>query len=162
MPIPKFQARSNKRRSFFLAVGTALLLAACVVGNWYVSRTYHLAAVQDGVLYRDGNRGLREFATAVRRVRPKVVVSLIDDGELNDPNKPQFMQEADFLSTHGIRQIRIPVKLGGWPSSDRANNCDPACCMASSRTSEMARSRTGAMNAGGAPAGGSTRPAAQA
>jgi protein tyrosine phosphatase (PTP) superfamily phosphohydrolase (DUF442 family) len=118
MPIPKFQARSNNRRSVFLALGTALLLAACVAGNLYLSRTYHLATVQDGVLYRDGNRGLREFSTAVRRVRPKVVVSLIDDGELGDPNKPQFSQEADFLSTHGIRQVRIPVKLGGWPSSD--------------------------------------------
>ena len=122
MPIPKFQVRSNNRRSVFLALGTALILAACVVGNLYLSRTYHLAVVQDGVLYRDGNRGLREFSTAVRRVRPKVVVSLIDDGELGDPNKPQFAQEADFLSTHGIRQVRIPVKLGGWPSSDDIAN----------------------------------------
>ncbi len=101
-----------------MAIAAALLLAACAVGNWYVSRTYHLATVQDGVLYRNGNRGLREFETAVRRVKPKMVVSLIDDNELNDPGKPQFAQEADFLAKRGVRQVRIPVKLGGWPSSD--------------------------------------------
>jgi protein tyrosine phosphatase (PTP) superfamily phosphohydrolase (DUF442 family) len=118
MPISTTQGPTSKRRPLRLAIGAALLLAACAIGNWYVSETYHLATVQDGVLYRVGNRGMREFSTAVRRVRPKTVVSLVDDKELNDPSKPQFAAEADFLSSHGIRQVRVPVALGGWPSSD--------------------------------------------
>src|SRR5205814_9367221 len=49
-------------------------------------------------------------------VNPKVVVSLIDDNELADEDKPQFQAEADYLAGKGVRLERIPVKLGGWPT----------------------------------------------
>lgn len=78
--------------------------------------TYHAAAVVPGVLYRDGNRGLREFSNYVEQVRPKTVVCLIDDNELADPSKPQFKQELDYLTQHGIKIERVPVRLGGWPT----------------------------------------------
>jgi tyrosine-protein phosphatase SIW14 len=81
-------------------------------------QTYHLAVVQDGVLVRDGNRGAREFENALRKTHPKTVVSLIDDQELADPNKPQFKQEIDLCKEQGVNVVRIPIKLGGWPTSE--------------------------------------------
>jgi protein tyrosine phosphatase (PTP) superfamily phosphohydrolase (DUF442 family) len=97
---------------FLLFVGTAAVY-------WYTSlQTYHLAPVQIGVLYRDGNRDLRELKHALTFTGAKTVVSLIDDRELNDPNKPQFLQETNYCTLSGIQYIRIPVQLGGWPSSD--------------------------------------------
>ena len=109
-------ATTNRRR---LVLAVSVVFFGACGGYWFeYLQTYHLASVQDGVLYRDGNRDLREFSTAVHRAQPKTVVSLINDQELADPNKPQFSQEANFLLKQGVRQIRIPVKLGGWPSSD--------------------------------------------
>ena len=57
----------------------ALITIVCVVvvaaGAFLVWRqwfeTYHFATVDPGKLYRDGNRGPREFATMLRRVRAK-------------------------------------------------------------------------------------------
>jgi protein tyrosine phosphatase (PTP) superfamily phosphohydrolase (DUF442 family) len=93
---------------------------AAILGYYWYSalQTYHLAMVQPGVLYRDGNRDLREFQHALQLTGTKTVVSLIDDRELADPAKPQFQQEIDFCQAQGIKHIRIPVPLGGWPSGD--------------------------------------------
>jgi protein tyrosine phosphatase (PTP) superfamily phosphohydrolase (DUF442 family) len=81
-------------------------------------QTYHLATVQEGVLVRDGNRGMREFETAIRKTGAKTVVSLIDDQELADSKKPQFAREMEFCERQGVRLVRVPVRLGGWPTSD--------------------------------------------
>lgn len=103
---------------------TILALALLVViggGAWVWAeyfQTYHYAVVQDGVLLRDGNRGVRELENAVRKGRPKTVVSLIDDQELADPKKGQFAAETELLKQQGVRLVRIPVKLGGWPSTE--------------------------------------------
>jgi protein tyrosine phosphatase (PTP) superfamily phosphohydrolase (DUF442 family) len=100
----------------------AFVLAAVVGGGAWgwanYLQTYHLAIVQDGVLVRDGNRGLREFETALRKTKAKTVVSLIDERELADPKKPQFVQEAELLKQQGVQLVRIPVKLGGWPTTE--------------------------------------------
>jgi len=61
---------------------------------------------------------LREFETAIRKSGAKSVVSLIDDEELSDPKKPQFAQEMEFCQQQGVKVVRIPVKLGGWPTSE--------------------------------------------
>ena len=105
------------------AVGFGRLLIVLLVGLcrrryvWHCHlATYHLATVQPQVLYRDGNQSPCQFETAVRKVRPRVVVSLIDDAELADQNKPQFQAEADYLAGKGVRLERIPVQLGGWPT----------------------------------------------
>jgi protein tyrosine phosphatase (PTP) superfamily phosphohydrolase (DUF442 family) len=99
-----------------------LLVCALIVGAglfvwWRWFATYHLAVVQEGVLYRDGNRGMREFETMVRKVRPRTVVCLVDDQELADPSKAMFAQELRWLKDRGIKVERIAVKLGGWPTS---------------------------------------------
>jgi tyrosine-protein phosphatase SIW14 len=97
-----------------------VLLVALAAGGAYVWRcyldTYHLATVQPGALYRDGNQSPCQFETAVRKVRPRVVVSLVDDSEVADEEKPQFQAEETFLAKKGVRLERIPIKLGGWPT----------------------------------------------
>lgn len=96
-----------------LIVGTGLALWV----HLHVG-TYHLATVQPGVLYRDGARSIPELGAAVKKVKANTVVSLIDDTELKDPNKPQFAQEPGYLAGQGVRYQRIAVKLGGWPTSE--------------------------------------------
>src|SRR5436309_8839557 len=93
-------------------VCTVLALAGFLVWRqWY--ETYHFAVVDAGKVYRDGIRGPREFATVLRRVKPKTVTCLIDDEELADPNKPEFAAEIEALKRQGINVERIPVRLGG-------------------------------------------------
>jgi len=119
MPLSTNNTGSKKTEWLTFAGLMTLMFVLGGAGIWFsYFQTYHLATVQDGVLYRDGNHGMREFATAVRNMHIKTVVTLIDDQELNDPDKPQFKLEPVFLSQQGVKQIRIPVKLGGWPSSD--------------------------------------------
>jgi protein tyrosine phosphatase (PTP) superfamily phosphohydrolase (DUF442 family) len=97
-----------------------VLLIALAMGGMYFWRcqisTYHLATVDPGVLYRDGNQSPCQFETAVRKVQPRTVVSLVDENEEADENKPQFQSEKEFLEKKGIRLERIPVRLGGWPT----------------------------------------------
>ena len=103
---------------WWVVLACALVIGAGVFVWWRWFQTYHLAVVQEGVLYRDGNRGMREFETMVRKVRPRTVVCLVDDNELADPSKAMFGQEMQWLNERGIKIERIAVKLGGWPTSD--------------------------------------------
>jgi protein tyrosine phosphatase (PTP) superfamily phosphohydrolase (DUF442 family) len=93
----------------------ALALGGTYVWHCYIN-TYHLATVDAGALYRDGNQSPCQFQTAIRKVKPRTVVSLVDDDEVNDPEKPQFEYEQDYLESKGVKLERIPVKLGGWPT----------------------------------------------
>lgn len=112
-------ASSSPRRRLGPRLAIVLLIALAVAGG-YVWRchisTYHLATVEPGVLYRDGNQLPCQFETAVRKVQPRTVVSLIDDTEQTHPDKPQFEYERQFLEKKGVEFERIPVKLGGWPA----------------------------------------------
>jgi protein tyrosine phosphatase (PTP) superfamily phosphohydrolase (DUF442 family) len=108
-----------KRMTSIVIIAVCLVVIAVgfvIWRQWF--ETYHLAVVQESVLYRDGNRGPREFATMVRRVKPKTIVALIDDDEIADTEKPEFKAEIEFAQQQGIPIERIPVKLGGWPTSD--------------------------------------------
>lgn len=99
----------------------AVVLAVAAIGGWlyWTQSTYHLETVQAGVLYRSGLQSWREFENAVARVKPKTIVSLVDDRELADAGKPQFKQEIDtYNGSGGISVVRVPVKLGGWPDQD--------------------------------------------
>src|SRR5215218_8051230 len=104
------------------AMPVALALLVALAGFWIWRekfQTYHLATVQEGVLYRDGNRDVREFENAIEKLKPKTVVCLIDDDELTDPKKPMFRQELKLIEQRGIRLERIPVTLGGWPTAEQ-------------------------------------------
>lgn len=95
-----------------------ILLAIGAGLYWYLRvQTYHLKTVTPGVLYRDGNRGMREFATMLRKVQPRTVVTLVDEEELADPKKAMFAQEADLLKRKNIAQTNVIVPLGGYPST---------------------------------------------
>jgi protein tyrosine/serine phosphatase len=94
-----------------LAIG---ILAAWIWRQYF--DTYHLAVVQDGVLYRDGVRSAGQFAAALRKVRPKTIVCLVDDQEIA---QEPFMGEADVCRQNGIDLVRIPIRLGGWPTSEQ-------------------------------------------
>jgi len=100
----------------WIAIVCAVGLVAFGVWRQYF-QTYHLAEVDPEKLYRDGNRGPREFATMLRNVRPKSVVMLIDDNELVDPDKPEFQAELDLLKQQGVALHRVPISLGGWPTT---------------------------------------------
>jgi protein tyrosine/serine phosphatase len=112
------QTTKSSSTVWVVAVVCALLIAAGVLVWWRWFATYHLAVVQEGVLYRDGNRGMREFEHAVRKVRPRTVVCLLDDQEMADPAKSQFSEEVRWCGEQGIEVERIPVQLGGWPTTD--------------------------------------------
>src|SRR5207248_11521206 len=81
--------------------------------------TYHFAEVEKGALYRDGNRGLREFKTALRKSNARTVVMLNDDQEIQ---KEPFKLEQEYLKDQKIELVRIPVKLGGYPSTDQVRD----------------------------------------
>ena len=104
-----------------------IILVVLVLGAgaayWFLRvQTYHLEVVTPGVLYRDGNRGVREFANMLRKVQPKTVVTLIDESELADEKKPMFKAEADLLQQKGIGQVNVVVPLGGYPSTEDVQN----------------------------------------
>src|SRR5882762_7875821 len=103
------------RRWIILLVFAAAFAAAAWLWMYRLG-TYHFAEVEKGVLYRDGNRGLREFKTALRKSNVRTVVMLNDDQELE---KEPFKSELALLGERGIEVVRIPVKLGGYPSSDQ-------------------------------------------
>jgi protein tyrosine/serine phosphatase len=118
---PPTATSSSRAKWRTFAAFLAILLVMTAGAYFWANRTYHFAVVDPGVLYRDGNRGISEFATAIRKSQSKTVVSLIDDEELNDPKKPQFKAEAEWCAQHDVHQERIPVKLGGWPSAADIN-----------------------------------------
>ena len=93
-------------------------VVACGLVWFFFFQTYNLMTVREGVLYRDGNRGLREFRTSICKVTPKTVVCLVEDVEVNDPKLPMFKQEFALLQEKGIRLVRIPVQNGNWPTRD--------------------------------------------
>lgn len=102
-----------------IVIALVVLVGVFIWWQWFM--TYHLEVVQEGVLYRDGNRGMREFRNAVRKIQPKTVVCLIDDAELADASKPMFAQEVKFLGERNINLERVKVPLGGWPSEPEIN-----------------------------------------
>jgi hypothetical protein len=95
-----------------LICGLVLLTAAILIARHFLDG-YHLATVKEGVLYRDGVRSAREFAITIRRVRPRTIVSLVDEREILQ--KP-FVGELKYCARKRIDVVRIPVQLGGWPS----------------------------------------------
>lgn len=107
------QTGPAKKWIIFLVFAAAV---AAAVWLWmYRFGTYHFAEVEKGVLYRDGNRGLREFKTALRKGSVRTVVMLNDDQEVE---KEPFKSELQYLDDQKIQVVRIPVKLGGYPTTD--------------------------------------------
>lgn len=111
-------ATANRRSRRILAFVLLIPLAIAAAGGILAYRApYHFDTVQPGVLYRSGNNSLRRLKIAIDKGHIHTIVALIDDKEFTDPTKPQFAQEEAYAHSHGIKYIRIPVRLGGWPTS---------------------------------------------
>src|SRR5579864_8247825 len=113
----RLSSKAHKVRAAMLLLAV-LAAGAAALFVWQQNRTYHLATVQEGVLYRDGARSRAQFAAALEKVRPRTVVSLVDAREIADESRPQLSHEADLCAAHGAKLERIEVKLGGWPTSE--------------------------------------------
>ena len=102
---------------WLLPIAALLLIVGIIAWRRYFM-TYHLVAVADGILYRDGVRSAREFETAARKAKPKTIVRLIDENErLQEP----FISEANYCQANGIDIIELPIRLGGWPRPDQVD-----------------------------------------
>jgi len=102
-------------------LGPIILIAAILAAvGWWIFwayfDTYHLATVNAGVLYRDGVRDLHEFELAAKKTHVRTVVSLVDDQEITHT---PFTDELAYCQANGIKVIRLPVPLGGWPRGDQ-------------------------------------------
>jgi protein tyrosine/serine phosphatase len=97
----------------------AALIVIVVLGGVWVwinfVQTYHYAAVQPKVLYRDGFRTVREFNTGVNNARARTIVCLLDAKERE--NEP-FAIEHDYCRKSDIKFVWISVPLGGWPTDE--------------------------------------------
>jgi protein tyrosine phosphatase (PTP) superfamily phosphohydrolase (DUF442 family) len=100
-------------------VWIAILILLVSLGGLLIWReffqTYHLATVQDKVLYRDGFRSMREFQTAILRAEPQTIVCLLDPQE---QQKQPYDRERDFVVRSKMKFVPIHIPLGGWPEPD--------------------------------------------
>jgi protein tyrosine phosphatase (PTP) superfamily phosphohydrolase (DUF442 family) len=106
--------RTWRKPRLALSAAAAAISLCGLLGWWFRLDTYHLVTVHEGVLYRDGNRGMREFTAAVRTARPKTVICLVDDDELRGQ---EYVDEQEFLGRAGIAFVRIPIVKGDWPTT---------------------------------------------
>lgn len=122
-PAPGARPGTCRHRGARAALLVVLLaLVGGFVAWWFLGRTYHYAVVAPGVLYRDGNQSLWRFKQSVGRARPKTVVCLVDDDEVASKEKQQFAEELQYLNAEGIRAERIPIRLGGWPTTENVRD----------------------------------------
>lgn len=106
--------RSARR---WLPVALVALLALCGFCVWWFwFDTYHLVTVHEGALYRDGNRGLREFRNALRKSDARTVVCIVDDEEIK---ATEFVAEQELLRRKGVEFVRIPIVKGDWPTTEQ-------------------------------------------
>lgn len=108
----------TRRRGWLIGLLVAVAFAAGWTVFHYRFETYHLRTVQEGVLYRDGNRGMTEFRNMVRTIQPRTVVMLVTDDNIADPDSPQFLQEIEFLRANNIRLLRLPMRPKDGPTTE--------------------------------------------
>lgn len=112
---------STRRPLLWIGIAIVVLVAG---GLCFYHRTYHLLTVHEGVLYRSGLQEFWQFENALRKTKPKTIVTLVDDREIADvEEKPQFRREIDTFAEggRGITVERVPIKLGGWPEGDEVD-----------------------------------------
>ena len=116
-------ARSDirPRRTSHRKIATLLIVLHLIgVGAFLVWRqyfeTYHLVVVDEGKLYRDGNRGLREFKNTLRKAEPRTVVAIIDEKEFNEP---EFVAARELVTGRGMAYHWIPIRAGWYPTAEQ-------------------------------------------
>lgn len=116
-PTSPQEPRNGKRSTGWRIV---LLVALIVVAGgfvwWQWFETYHFVVVDPGKLYRDGNRSVREFRTALRKSNPRTVVAVIDEQEYN---QPEFVEARKIVQDRGLDYVWIKIRAGGYPTPEQ-------------------------------------------
>ena len=97
-----------------------VLLALISVTGFLVWRqyfqTYHLVVVDEGKLYRDGNRSLREFNNTLRKTNPRTVIAVVDEKEFKEP---EFVAARELVKSRGLAFHWIPIRAGWYPAAEQ-------------------------------------------
>jgi protein tyrosine phosphatase (PTP) superfamily phosphohydrolase (DUF442 family) len=112
--LPRAGGRRRGRWTLWVLVAALIAAVAGAYFTWFA--TYHFVIVDKGKLYRDGNRGIREFRNAVRQSGARTVISIVDDTEVQ---APEFRDEEAYLAQHGIEYVRIPIRKGRYPTNEQ-------------------------------------------
>jgi protein tyrosine phosphatase (PTP) superfamily phosphohydrolase (DUF442 family) len=100
-----------------LIFGFVLLLGLTGFLVWrYYFETYHLVVVDPGKLYRDGNRGLREFKNSLRKAKPRTVIAVVDETEFTEP---EFVAARELVKSRGLEFHWIPIRAGWYPTAEQ-------------------------------------------
>jgi protein tyrosine phosphatase (PTP) superfamily phosphohydrolase (DUF442 family) len=102
----------TSKTTVLVLIGVAIAAAAVIF--WYM-RTYHFREIDPGKLYRDGLRSEAEFANACRKGRVRSIISLVSDEEYASA---RFAPAIDAARARGIQTLRVPIPLGGWPTTE--------------------------------------------
>jgi protein tyrosine phosphatase (PTP) superfamily phosphohydrolase (DUF442 family) len=108
-------ARRARKRTTILVVLTLLQLVGFLVWRQYF-QTYHLVVVDEGKLYRDGNRSLREFKNTLRKAKPRTVIAVVDEKEFNEP---EFVASRELVKSRGLTFHWIPIRAGWYPTAEQ-------------------------------------------
>ena len=79
--------------------------------QWF--ETYHLVVVDEGKLYRDGNRSLREFKNTLRKSGARTVIAVLDEKEFGEP---EFIAARELVKSRGLEFHWIPIPAGWYPT----------------------------------------------
>lgn len=106
------------RKLRLTALAALLLLGGLAI--WHREHSlYHFAEVDPGILCRDGFKDLHQFDNACMEGRIRTIVSLIDEQELAEH---PFDGEAAFCRERNIQLVRIPIPVGGEPTSEQVDD----------------------------------------
>src|SRR5688572_15763718 len=107
--------RKRSRRTQVLALVLLLAVTGFLVWRQYF-QTYHLVVVDEGKLYRDGNRSLREFKNTLRKTKPRTVIAVLDEKEYHEP---EFVAARELVQSRGLAFHWIPIRAGWYPTAEQ-------------------------------------------
>ena len=108
-------ARKRPRRLVPVLVILAVALTGFLVWRQFFE-TYHLVVVDEGKLYRDGNRSLREFKNTLRKTKPRTVIAVVDEKEFGEP---EFVAARELVKSRGLAFHWIPIRAGWYPTAEQ-------------------------------------------
>jgi protein tyrosine phosphatase (PTP) superfamily phosphohydrolase (DUF442 family) len=109
-------ARSRRKLAIALLVVANLLIATGFLVWRQFFQTYHLVVVDEGKLYRDGNRSLREFKNTLRKTKPRTVIAVLDEKEFGEP---EFVAARELVQSRGLSFHWIPIRAGWYPTAEQ-------------------------------------------
>ena len=108
---------SRSRRKLTTVIVVLLALSATTFLVWrQFFQTYHLVVVDEGKLYRDGNRSLREFKNTLRKTNPRTVIAVVDEKEFDES---EFVASRELVKSRGLAFHWIPIRAGWYPTAEQ-------------------------------------------